>query len=381
MVYWCSSKSRRYPKGLLIPSLLVFHLFTPAWGQERGWRKEWDDLLARARQEGKVTVLAPPDPETRVKLPPKFKQRFGIDMEYIGASFGGGGARKLLLERRAGIYTLDVALTGIDSIITLTFPEKVHDPLRPGLLLPDVLNLSQWKGGKLWFMDPAEQYVLRFFSTLTTILGINTAYVKVGELKSFQDVLIPKWKGKLSVFDPSISGKGAGFAAYLLDVFGEEFVKRLYIDQQPVFSTNDRQINDWLARGTYPIAIGVAPEYSERLRQEGFPVVALTEIPGIPAKTNGASGFLVLMNRAPHPNAARVFINWIASKEGLEVYAHGQLAVPLRNDIAVSYLPEWRIPRPGVDYWDSSGWEYNLTRKPAQIERIRQLIKGYRKDM
>lgn len=355
--------------------LLICTSVSPVWGQDSSRQQGWSALVARARKEGKVTVLAPPDPETRVKLPAKFKERFGIDMEYIGGSFGSGGARKLLLERRAGIYSLDVALTGLDSIVTVTYPEKIHDPLRPLLVVPEVLDPSKWRGAKLWFVDPPGQYVLRLFNTLTTIVGINTARVKLSDIPSFKDLLNPKWKGKMSVFDPTVSGKGGGFAAYLADVFGEEFVTKLYIDQQPVMSNNDRQINDWLARGTYPIAIGVAPEYSERLRQEGFSVVAVTEFPGIPPKTNGASGFVVLMNKAPHPNAAQVLVNWIASKEGLEVYARTQLAVPLRNDVDVSYLPEWRIPRSGVDYWDSSDWDYNLNRKRAQIDRMKQLIK------
>lgn len=360
----------------LIAILMILYLSAIAWGGEAGWQKEWNDVLAGARKEGKVTVMAPPDPETRVKLPARFRERFGIELEYIGASFGSGGARKVLMERRAGLYTLDAVLTGIDSIAAVTYPEKIHDPVRPVLILPEVLDPTNWKDAKLWFMDPPQQYVLRLLSTLTTIVGINTDHVKPGELRKFQDVLDPKWKGKMSVFDPMISGKGAGFAAYLLDVFGEDFVKRLYVDQEPVMSRNDRQINDWLARGTYPIAIGVAPEYSERLQKEGFPVRALTELPGIPAKTNGASGFVVLMNKAPHPNAARIFVNWIASKEGLEVYAQTQLAVPLRKDIDVSYLPEWRIPSPGVNYWDSSSWEYNATRKQTQIEQVRRLLKS-----
>jgi iron(III) transport system substrate-binding protein len=357
--------------------LLVFIcLAEPLLGEETGWQNEWNGLVARARQEGRVTVIAPPDPETRVELPARFKARFGIDMEYIGGSFGGGLARKLILEHQAGVYSADVVLGGVDSMATVTYPEKLHDPLRPVLILPDVLDSSKWKAEKLWFMDPPQQYILRLFNTLTTLLGVNTLHVKSGEIQSFKDVLNPKWKGKMSVYDPTVSGKGGGFAAFLLDSFGERFVRQLYIDQHPVVSRSDRQITDWLARGTYPVAIGPAPEYTERLRKEGFPVVTVSQLADMPGKTNGASGFVTLMNRAPHPNAARVFINWIASKEGLEVYARSQLAVPLRNDVDESYLPDWRIPRAGVKYWDSSSWDYNLTRKQVLIEQMVEIMKG-----
>ena len=355
--------------------LSLLYLAAPLWAQDGGWQKEWNDLVGRAKQEGKVTVLAPPDPEARVSLPAKFKERFGIDMEYLGASFGGGAARKLLMERRAGLYQIDVVLGGVDSVTTVTFPEKVHDPLRPLLILPEVLDPSKWKEGKLWFMDPPQQYVLRLFNNLTTVLGVNTAQVKPGEIQSFKDILNPKWKGKLSVYDASVVGKGAGFAAYLLDVFGEEFVRRLYIGQQPAVSRDDRQITDWLARGTYPIAVGPSPDPVERLRKDGLPVLALAEMPGITAKTNGAEGFVMLMNKPPHPNAARVFVNWIASREGLGAYARSQLAVPFRNDLDESYLPSWRIPRPRTNYWDSSSWEYNVTRKQLLMDRVRALMK------
>jgi iron(III) transport system substrate-binding protein len=206
-------------------------------------------------------------------------------------------------------------------------------------------------------------------------LGVNTAKVQPNELQSFKDILHPRWRGKLALYDASISGKGAGFAAYLLDIFGEDFVRQLYMTQQPVASRDDRQIADWLARGTYPIAVGPSPDYVERLRKDGLPVAALTEMPGITAKTNGGEGFAMLMNRAPHPHAAKVFVNWIASREGLEAYARSQLAVPLRSDIDESYLPSWRIPRPGTSYWDSSGWEYNITKKQILLDRIRALMK------
>src|SRR5690348_7817742 len=43
----------------------------------------WDDILAAAKKEGKVTVSGPPDPDARAKLPAAFKDKFGIELEYL----------------------------------------------------------------------------------------------------------------------------------------------------------------------------------------------------------------------------------------------------------------------------------------------------------
>ena len=62
----------------------------------------------------------------------------------------------------------------------------------------------------------------------------------------------------------------------------------------------------------------------------------------------------LLLDRAPHPNAARVFVNWMASREGLEVYARAYGHSTTRNDIdETSFLTAEEIPRPGVNYFDS----------------------------
>jgi iron(III) transport system substrate-binding protein len=75
-----------------------------------------------------------------------------------------------------------------------------------------------------------------------------------------------------------------------------------------------------------------------------------------PAAQGGGFGVVGVLNRAPHPNAARVFANWIASKDGLTLYSKTQLQAPARNDIEATWLPEYLIPKPGVKYLDT--YEY-----------------------
>jgi ABC-type glycerol-3-phosphate transport system substrate-binding protein len=151
-------------------------------------------------------------------------------------------------------------------------------------------------------------------------------------------------------------------------------VKRLYIDQKPAFSRDRRQLTDWLARGTYPIVFGARESEVEKLRQEGFPLVSVYGLPDAGGRLSAGFGSVGLVNKAPHPNAARVFINWLLSKEGIETYSRAYAAATTRNDVDESFLDPETIPRPGVKYSDSADWEYSTTGKEKIKVRIKELL-------
>src|SRR4051812_7690670 len=219
------------------------------------WEATWNAWLDAARKEGKVVVKGPPAPEVRTELPRAFQSRYGIEVEYVGSPTG-PFATQVQHEREAGIYTTDVILAGADSMYTVFYQDQMPAPLPPVLTRPGPADPTAWPDGKLWFMDPEQQYILRLNNTVQILGQINTAYVKPEDLKSYYDLLKPEYKGKIAVFDPAVSGSGVGIAAYLYVTLGEDYVRRLYVDQQPVLSRDDRQLSDWVARGTYPIAIG-----------------------------------------------------------------------------------------------------------------------------
>ena len=101
---------------------------------------------------------------------------------------------------------------------------------------------------------------------------------------------------------------------------GADFVKKLFLDQKTTFSRDRRQLTDWLARGTYPIVFGGEDGELERLRKEGLPINSVHGLEDMPGSLSGGDQ-VGLFTNAPHPNAARIFVNWIASKEGTEIFA------------------------------------------------------------
>jgi ABC-type Fe3+ transport system substrate-binding protein len=350
------------------PLLLVIFHALPAWAQVSDREKEWNRILAAAKNEGKVTIAANPDPDVRRMIPEKFTARFGIPMEYIAASSGEVRAR-LQAERKAGLFTIDACLGGIDPVF---YYDKVLDPLRPALLLPEVVDLSNWEKGKLWFTDPEDKYVLRILLNVVAPFDINTQLIKPQEVRSVKYFLDPKWKGKISSHDPTIAGTGNSRAAYLYALFGPEFLKKLYVEQQVVITRNRRQMADWLARGTHPIALGAQSQELERLAKEGFPVAQLNFVRDAPGYLSSGPGEVALINKAPHPNAAKVFANWMATREGVETLARSQLDNPLRTDIDKSFVQEGTAPRPDLTYSvDSGDWKYQIETR----EKVRNILK------
>jgi hypothetical protein len=175
--------------------------------------------------------------------------------------------------------------------------------------------------------------------------------------------------------DPTALGFGLATASYLQH-FGDEFMKRFFIDQKPVISREQTQVTDWLVRGIYPIAFGARESDVDKFRQDGFPLHGVFSLPDAPGRLSAGFGAVGLMNKAPHPNAAFIFINWLLAKEGMETYSRAYRAATTRNDVDESFLDPETIPQPRVKYFfDSSDWDYNSSEKREKIRlRIKELL-------
>ena len=111
--------------------------------------------------------------------------------------------------------------------------EKLIDPLDQFPHPAGSAGGKNWKPGKLWYMDKDNAYVLRLFCSVDSLIYINTAHVKPEEMKKAQDLINPKWRGKISSEDPtSDRGSGGNTAANIYSQLGEDYFKKLYIDQK-----------------------------------------------------------------------------------------------------------------------------------------------------
>jgi ABC-type Fe3+ transport system substrate-binding protein len=340
-----------------------------------GWETEWKRVLESAKKEGTVVVAGSADPVMRNEILPKFTARFGIPVQYIA-----GGANQIVsrlsAERNTKLYSTDLFMVGMNTAANVLYPNKMIDPLRPAMILPEVVDPAKWRKGKLWFQDPQESYVLRAFSSIAALFHINRDHVNPAELGASKDLLNPKWRGKISAEDPLFGGGGANKAARFYAQLGEEFVRRLYKEQKSALSRERRQMADWLARGTYPICLDCRDDDLKALKKEGFNFFSFYELADMSPTLTSAPWLLTLLNQAPHPNAARVFANWIISKEALEIYSRGFGYATLRSDADVSFLPPETIPRPDIKYFDDADWQWSVSGRVEARKRVESILKA-----
>lgn len=308
---------------------------------------EWERTVQGAKKEGKVAVVSTVGSDIRKVLTEPFQAKYGITVDFSGLN-GAEMAARLRRERDAGQYLLDVVVHGTTTALTTLKPMQALDPIEPSLILPEVKEPKNWLGGKLWFSDKA-RYNLIMGLTTRPAFAINSNLVKAEEFKSFRDLLNPKWKGKIIVGrDPAIAGPGqAIFTHFFLHKdLGPDFIRAI-TKQDLTILRDDRQGLDWVAQGKFLILLGPAETISEEMMRRGVPIAL---IPPQQLREGGdlspGPASLVLINRAPRPNAARVYINWLLSKEGQTEYSRGIGIPSLRLDVPTDHLVPWRRPVP-----------------------------------
>jgi len=250
-------------------------------------------------------------------------------------------------------------------------PQGVYDPLSPALLLPDVTDDAKWLNGfAAGFLDNERQFVYAFAGYVVPVVSVNRDFVPESELNRMEQLLDPRWRGKISWEDPRSTGVGSADAGHLLMVLGEEFLSRL-LQQDLLVLSDRRQQVEALVRGTYPLGGGIDPVGLVPYHQQGLGqnVGLLDRNSEAGTRLTVDSGSVMLINKAPHPNAANVYINWLLSQEGQRAWAQATAANSRRLDVDG---PRASAPDPQRTYRIINSEQYNsyITRAQAMAQEF-----------
>jgi len=318
---------------------------------------EWQRSVLAAKQEGRVGVFLyqRDNIETAVKA---FETKFP-DIQVIAASTPAAETGpRLMAERRAGKFLWDLCICGPTTPLSVLYPAKALDPIKPALMLAEVVDQRQWWESRHYYLDPEGSFIFVFVgSTDMPNVFYNKIQVDPKEFKSYWDMVNPKWRGKIVSLDPRQPGRQrvGGRLLFNIPELGERFLTRLFTEMDVTLSRDERQAMDWLAVGKFALCLfcgNIEGVRAQGLPVEEFEVFRWKETPGI---SSGSNGSIALMNRAPHPNAARVFINWLLSRDGQASFqkimnSENLLVESMRVDIPKDPVPAAKRRVPGLKY-------------------------------
>src|SRR5215469_10696855 len=254
-------------------------------------------IIEAAKQEGKVSYYTTMTLSQSKKIVDRFQQKYPFIQPEL---FRGGGdevLNRIQNEARGNFYAWDVVSTRGDSVLTL----------RDGKLITSYRSPESRFISKDMVDD--EGYWTAYYVN-PYVLGYNTKLVKKDEVpKTYEQLLDPKWKGKKISLDDSAYGLLAG----LMRAWGKEkavaFFKKLAA-QEPIVTIGNTNRVQLAMAGEYPLIIAYAPTI-QRETSKGHPMDWVPLEP-VPVQVNP----LMLAAKAPHPNAAKLFIDFLLSKEG-----------------------------------------------------------------
>lgn len=289
---------------------------------------EWDALIAAAQDEGEVVLVFGGSAGRNYRPVAEFFQnKFGVKA-IVSTGSGSAQGERILAEQQAGQYEVDIMMIGATTGSTRLIPGGAVEPVAQLFVHPEVVDQSLWFQGRHWYADTGQSLMftlsagaepqnmgMRYSTELMTqedIDGFNSVF----------DYLDPKWAGKIVALVP-LAGGAAGtlFEAYLHPEIGTDWIDRfMALEHGVTFVEDFRFIVDGIAKGQFHfgIAIGSAGRDLDALQEFGAPVKRLVKEfkeGGVLGGTGSSNTMMIPPNR-PHPNAAKLWVNWFLSKEG-----------------------------------------------------------------
>jgi len=295
----------------------------------KDFQAEWDALVDAAKKEGKVVVQTPAGAGYRESVDQFSKAFPGIEAEHAPFPDSATYIPKITSERQAGIYSVDVLATTVTPLLQVLKPQGFIDPVRPLMIRPDILDDKAWfQGYEGRWADLTKSHVFRYGVSVTRPIYVNTNLIGADEIKTVDDLLDPKWKGKIVTSD-LVQGYIYTPSTILRDEKGEEFLHKLFVEQEAMIMRDRRQAIETLIRGGVPIGFGLHPIVMGDFVKDGL----AGHIKNLDFFGYGGGEVTGIYNKAPHPMAGKLFINWLLTKEGQSIWSNGAHQNSARLDV------------------------------------------------
>jgi hypothetical protein len=338
------------------------------------WQAEWNGVLEGARREGTIRIISGLTASNQV---PSFQKAFA-DMVGGKVEFTELRAPDIIArlpeEYAARQYNWDIILLGGSSGLSEGLDNAgVLGDLNEAFIFPDLAKDETWLGGfaDIWVDNDTKKYKIHHLAELSqgSQWWVNRQALPESRFNKLEDAFdIPELKGKLCTFDPRVEGASDANFGQIAGMYGRDTLKRLFTELNVVVLRDYGKLTldtlhgaCWIAVGAQIPALhqegvglhiqpmnifrpGIASEYASRVKLTccgaGKQKNALDGWVG----GGSAHTMLAIAKNPPNPNAAKVFVNWLLSKEGQMAWPQPErdTSCSRRADLQQWCMETWR---------------------------------------
>lgn len=315
----------------------------------------WQQTLEKAKSQ-KLIVNNQGNPAFDTAFE-AFTKKFGIKVEST-VTRPSAAITRIQTEQKNGLYLADVwwAITGV--MTSVASPAGLFEPFENFLVLPEVKDVANWRHPDYIYGDRNRMVFIHTHELSYTVLR-NRDVVPDLKIDSYESFMDPRLKGKIAIRDASYPNAGSYALAPLLKAKGADYLTKFLKDQEPRVFENPEQLDNSLIRGSSALAIGGQNSSLSQCRKDG----GCKNIDQIERFASASSRGIAVFKNPPNPEATKIFVNWLLSKEGQDLLirewpkSNTTGAVSMRKDVPPApgheqYLPDFTDP--GQYVWVST---------------------------
>jgi ABC-type Fe3+ transport system substrate-binding protein len=296
----------------LVAAAMVVGVAMPGLALAQDWQAEWDKTLEEAKGKDLNVIIQPNEAfEAVVRV---FQERFPDIKTQVSIIHPSQAAPRIVKEQEGNVYNWDVWWSTASNMNNVVLPAGGLEPIPDYLILPEVKEDSNWRDPRYSYTSDRGPFVFIHTHFLQNLGLYNTEMVPGGTL-TMENILDPSLKGKIAIRVPSRPHGGTMMLAQMAKVAGIETVRKLLTEMEPVFIDNDQQVTQSVIGGEFAVGIGTTEQtYSECVREGGCKTINMFPVSFMHSRS------VSILKNPPNPAGAKIFVNWLLSKEGQEVY-------------------------------------------------------------
>jgi iron(III) transport system substrate-binding protein len=317
-------------------------------------------ILAAAKKEGEIVVYHSVNRKVLKKLCKAYEKKFGIKTNCTRKS-SGGIVKMITADTMAGISKCDIVSVGDAGMFLIWKAKKSIQPYKSvnaGKMRADLVDPEGWH-------HPAR---LTYYG-----ISYSTKKVKPGEApKDWEDVLDPKWKGKIGVVNPRTAGPARLWLSGMLKKYGWGYFQKLS-KQKPLMIKSSSTAAKLLVRGEVSVIVPGSDHGVSKRKKKKQPVELVYPKSGLMGKDSRVA----ICAGAPNLNAAKLWIDFETSHEGQSIVTSVGAYPPTREDVKVGFSkfrPSAKVYKKENSTWISP--EHLRDEGPKERKKFERIMKA-----